>query len=194
MKAARAALGVLLLSPLLILAIPEEASATAYCSTASQTGVCLHWNRPTAYNVAVTFADFTGSSWPVSTATYKWDEARRVQVLYRYKACASQHCVPVKETYYENVSWAGVTFWQYDQASGHFKDGSVSVWMNNWWVQYMGYSARWHATCHELGHALGLAHNWPAGQGSCMSTPADGSGEWPLPEDFWMLDNVMYNH
>lgn len=177
--------------PILDIAIAPPAEATAYCQRYSN-WPCNHWRRSwwqqTAY---ASFNDHTGWLWPVSTAASKWDEGTtKLNVSYRYNSCGI-NCMHVYEYYAADGNF-GVVYWQV-YSNGHFVPNTVVLYLNNYYGQYASYGVRWMAACHELGHGLGLNHNWPAGWGSCMSIPIDGSGEWPLQEDFNLL-NTIYGH
>lgn len=46
--------------------------------------------------------------------------------------------------------------------------------------------------CQELGHALGLAHATTAD--SCMFQNASVADNTPRPHDYYMLNQVIYDH
>ena len=58
-----------------------------------------HWAHDGLTNSQIYFVDHTGASWPVTTVTYKWNEAIGVNSYYE-TACPSStlHCVSLMES------------------------------------------------------------------------------------------------
>jgi hypothetical protein len=152
-----------------------------------------HWSRQGLGTAQAYFVDHTGANWPVSTSTYKWNEAVRPRSYY-VTSCPSSslHCIHVRE--YTNATAPsgcagafGCTFVPVG-AGNHF--GNVRVYLNNTTVN-TAYQHR-KTTCHELGHALGLDHRFT--NDSCMTQGASPPiSRFPDAHDFNGLA-ALYNH
>ncbi len=72
-----------------------------------------------------------------------------------------------------------------DDSGGYFVDGTVTVYLNNQ-VTPNTYAHKRSVACHEMGHALGVAHN--NSTNSCMSIPE--FPQHPASQDFSVLNQV----
>jgi hypothetical protein len=149
-----------------------------------------HWAHNGLAHSQIYFVDHTGAKWPVTTATYKWNEAQGVDSYYESSCPGSWlHCVNVTE-YNADDGIYGVTYFPngWDSA-GHNYEG-VYVQLNNFTVTTSTQARK--STQHELGHVLGLAHRFD--NSSCM-TQGEAPPINPLPDahDFDELYQI-YNH
>ncbi|MGX6607701.1 matrixin family metalloprotease [Micromonosporaceae bacterium Da 78-11] len=111
-----------------------------------------HWAHDGLSHSQIYFVDHTGSLWPVTTSTYKWNEAKGVDSYY-VSSCPSSrlHCVDVREYNADDGNY-GVTYLSWSGV--HYT--SVRVTLNN--RNATNATQRRKTTCHELGHVLGLEH------------------------------------
>lgn len=149
-----------------------------------------HWAHNGLAHSQIYFVDHTGVKWPVTTATYKWNEAQGVDSYYQSSCPGSWlHCVNVTE-YSANDGLYGVTWYPngWDSA-GHNYEG-VYVQLNNYTVTTATQARK--TTQHELGHVLGLAHRFD--NASCMTQgAAPPVNQLPDAHDFDELYQI-YNH
>ncbi|WIX92778.1 M43 family zinc metalloprotease [Amycolatopsis sp. DG1A-15b] len=149
-----------------------------------------HWAHNGLAHSQIYFVDHTGAKWPVTTATYKWNEAQGVDSYYESSCPGSWlHCVNVSE-YNANDGIYGVTYFPngWDSA-GHNYEG-VYVQLNNFTVTTSTQARK--STQHELGHVLGLAHRFD--NSSCMTQgEAPPINSLPDAHDFDELYQI-YNH
>jgi hypothetical protein len=136
-------------------------SNTKYCITP------YSWTYNGYVRPQVYFNDHTPAQWPVSQATGVWNQSSAIDSWWTI-GCPSpstgKHCVEVWNADY-GPDWKGHTGYDVD-ASNHFIDGTVYVQLNDrFWTSDDNRGT----TCHELGHALGLAHN-RNNRSSCIFT------------------------
>lgn len=149
-----------------------------------------HWAHDGLAHSQIYFVDHTGTKWPVSTSTYKWNEAHGVDSYYETTCPGSWlHCVNVYE-YSSNDGLYGETiFINGWDANQHNYEG-VTVWLNDYTVTTATQAHK--STCHELGHVLGLAHRFT--NSSCMTQgAAPPISVYPDQHDFDEL-YAIYNH
>lgn len=75
-------------------------------------GKCYAWANLGHSHPQVYFVDHTSSQWPVSTATYQWNQASGIDSVYVWNNCptlAGIHCVHVVDGYYSKLGWVGRT-------------------------------------------------------------------------------------
>ena len=157
---------------------PFVGTAAAWCGHKWAYGP---FNDPQVY-----YIDFTGDSWPVTDARIDWYQAPGIDAYYRWHTLGcpggGRHCVNVREGRY-GTAWYGLT--EANTSNGLFVDGSVTVYLNNQ-VTPNTYAARRSVACHEMGHALGMAHN--NSTNSCMSVPE--FPQHPSSQDFSVLNQL----
>lgn len=148
-----------------------------------------HWAHDGLANSQIYFVDYTGPSWPVTLATYKWNEAIGVNSYYENSCPASNlHCVDVVE-YSDNDGMYGyVLFAPYDSASHYYTANSVHL--NN--LLTVSAQQRRSTTCQEEGHILGLDHR--ASGATCMLLYTNPTyPQYPDSHDFSTLQS-LYAH
>ncbi len=150
----------------------------------------VHWSRSGTTLTQAYFVDYTGPRWPVGRSVSKWNESTKVKSYYQTTtsgcSSASVNCIGVYEYTqvdgdygYAELAW---------DADAHFIEGRVKVHLNNA-IKTTAADDRM-TVCHELGHALGLAH-WNSST-SCMWQ--DGYElMYPNKHDYDRLATV-YNH
>jgi hypothetical protein len=98
--------------------------------------------------------DLTGYATLSPNSAGRWNNAL---TTVRFVAASSGYAVYASESNFGNVDFAGVTY--IDCGS----DGSfvpiTQSWGNTYYLATMGSGGRYNTMVHELGHALGLAHN-----------------------------------
>jgi hypothetical protein len=169
------------LATVAVLSTAGTASATHYLGH--------HWAHNGLAHSQIYFVDHTGAKWPVTTVTYKWNEAHGVDSYYE-SSCPSTrlHCVHVYEISANN-GWYGATFFTGWNSAAHNYEG-VRVQLNNYTVRTATQARK--TTCHELGHVLGLAHR--AYNPSCMTQgAAPPISMYPDAHDFAELQ-AIYAH
>lgn len=153
-----------------------------------------HWNRVNTTLAQAYFIDHTPSAWPVNASTVEWNRNGRIGVYWRSagSGCPGSNvgCVNVHQISEPGAGYLGVTYSPRD-ANGHFTSG-VTVKLNAATTQ-----SGWHrwVTCHELGHALGLAHRPAGGHPESSSSCMNRSTATKLPDlyDYQQLQ-WTYNH
>ncbi|GIH04264.1 hypothetical protein Rhe02_23310 [Rhizocola hellebori] len=147
-----------------------------------------HWGGT---HPAVYFLDHTGAQWPVYESVVKWNESIAIDSGYRfsYSCPSSAHCVDVYNQDYGDIGWVGQASYTHN---GLTRTAAV-VKLNDY--TGAGYipsgDAHWHreTSCHELGHALGLAHN--LFETSCLYHQHTANRSiYPGPGDWLMLDSI----
>jgi hypothetical protein len=135
----------------------------------------------------VYFRDHTSAAWPVDAAVYRWNQAIGVDSYYTTGSCPTggRHCVNVYNARYDS-EWMGYTYIDYDAG---FSLLTVVVHLND---KYSSAADNRGTTCHELGHALGLAHNLSTG--SCLYESSIAGTDPMLPDnaDYNTLRYVLY--
>jgi hypothetical protein len=169
----------------LLASVAAVSSACQYYGSAAEW--CGHrWAANGFEDPAVYFLDHTSSAWPVSAATVTWNKAQGIDSYYRWytNGCpgGGRHCVNLYNANYGATGWTGTTHWGVDSTGNYDNTTNVTVKFND----YYGGTAAQHrnTTCHEMGHALGLAHNYSTA--SCLYY-ARTSQQYPSSDDFGIL-------
>jgi len=99
-----------------------------------------------------------------------------------------KHCVDVYSEWHNNNSWAWIDY-AFDP-SRKFIDGSVIVHLND---RFSSTEDNRSTVCEELGHALGVGHNYGERDISCMGPTIPGP-DYPDPgsNDFGLLRYAVY--
>jgi hypothetical protein len=166
-----------------VVASPADGRCAPFVGTAA--AWCDHkWAYGPFNDPQVYYIDFTGNSWPVTDAQVDWYQAPGIDAYYRYHTAGcpggGRHCVNVREGSY-GTAWYGHT--ASTVSGGYFVDGSVTVELNNQ-VTPNDYTHRRSVACHEMGHAIGMAHN--NSTNSCMSIPE--FPQHPSSQDYSVLN------
>lgn len=167
-----------------------------------------HWDRANnEWPAHVTFVDYTGPAWPVGGASADWDVANRIDLDYLDAGgpgSCGHHCTPVHSTSPYDDPLGVLTVYcsnENGQIYGYFK-GAVNA--NNHWVDSedvirynrhcadRGDAFKRALTCQELGHGLGLDHANPTS--SCMFPDPNYAASTPSDHDYFMLNQVIYDH
>lgn len=189
----------LVLNSLLVLALVDTLRSTKVEAREScLNSYCVHWGRYSSSPVLVLFKDYSGPAWPTREAVNRWEyNTPNLSAIYRPPSSNSGcwACVDIRQYSASDPApngqvYLGHTYYSWD-SNAHFKPNSVSVWLNNYYP--MTWGQRLHDACHETGHALGVGHHTPQGNGSCMVATVDGSGEWPLQADYNII-TWIHNH
>ncbi|GAC1608814.1 MAG: hypothetical protein NVS3B26_07320 [Mycobacteriales bacterium] len=155
---------------------PSPARRTAAPSTAAHhpgparddaaTTLGLHWIRPTGQAVLVVrVVDETGPAWPVHAAARLW-RTRHVQMVAAQGCAGPGPCIVVREARFGRTGWTGRT--RADRGDMSSFVSPVSIFLNDSYDEFP--RIRQAVACHELGHALGLAHDDSAA--SCLQRQA----------------------
>ncbi|MBB4761603.1 hypothetical protein ACFQFC_36200 [Amorphoplanes digitatis] len=138
----------------------------------------------------VYFRDFTPAAWPVRASVTEWNRSPGVDSYWTTGACpgGGRHCVPVRTVSGGPNGIVGETHMEVDSVA-FFIDGTVSVDFNTY---YSSSDDNRGTACHELGHALGLAHN--GSTGSCLYNSAIAGPDPRLPHstDISVLRYILY--
>jgi hypothetical protein len=117
-----------------------------------------HWAHDGLAHSQIYFVDHTGAFWPVTSATYKWNEARGVDSYYVTRCPSSRlHCTDVYEFNDPSQTFYGETFLPLTDGNGHFR-WNAAVYLNDATVHNSTQARK--TTCQELGHVLGLDHQY----------------------------------
>lgn len=132
------------------------------------------WSRP-----VIRVEDHTGARWSVDRAVSLWSQGTGLR-LQSAPCVASLPCIRLYQGRYGKTGWAGQTV--YDTKRWTWRGDTwtmrgVTVIQFNDTYSYMTRAQRDDATCHELGHALGVGKHSPSR--SCMFGTADG--RWTSP-------------
>lgn len=174
------------------LAVLMAVFAFMFASSTAMAGTYSHWddNEPGYPRGHAFIQDETGSAWPVYTAAIDWDQASKLDLVYRSGAGTCGHCVPFRAIALGDAGCSaspGSTLVSYgthiSSATSRVDSGCAGRTYNN----------RLELVCHEMGHAIGLTDRG-ATAASCMRTNTplgneiDGSSA-----DFTDLDHA-YSH
>jgi hypothetical protein len=147
----------------------------------------VHWSRNGYSHPQIYFVDHSGDAWPVTAAVPVWNEAQGVDSWYRWAHCPAvngAHCVGVFSGNYGDTGWVGFTSALIDN-NRTFIDTSVGVQLNDFYS--ITAARRRKSTCHELGHALGMGHNWATN--SCLISGAY-EPQRPNGDDFALIADI----
>ena len=175
-----------------ILVVVVSAFLLSFVGGSAMASTWGHWNdkEPTYPRGYVFIQDQTPAAWPVYTAAIDWDQAPKLDLVWRSGANGCGHCVPFTAPalggagcqggFTDNLGLNGVHI-----TSAHSKVDSGCAGFT--------YNNRLELVCHEMGHAIGL-NDRGAAAASCMRTETplgnqiDGSAA-----DFTNL-NTAYGH
>jgi predicted Zn-dependent protease len=153
-----------------------------------------HWPR-TSNPFVVSAIDNTAGRFTteITAAASDWS-ASSVLHMEVVPACQDwMNCVHVYSGEYGLTGWLGATSPLRDW-DGHFV--SLDVRLNETYLNGSYYGSRQHTTCHELGHSLGLDHQYENRKkfGTCMRSSVYG-GAWDHPNahDYEQLETI-YAH
>ncbi|WP_375431323.1 matrixin family metalloprotease [uncultured Friedmanniella sp.] len=149
------------------LAVLAASLGLASTTTASAAVTAPSWPKTVVYVYDTTAglkkADGT-PVWPVKAAAERWDNDNPVDYRYTAKPCpAGAQCVVVKQQ-----ELAGNTVGSAVTGSIGTELVSATVTLDKTFGARNSATRRRNVACHELGHALGLAHR--SGETSCMTS------------------------
>lgn len=149
----------------------------------------IHWSgsHPVVY-----FIDSTSDSWPAYSAAFVWNYSTALDVGYRWwtQGCPGSHCVNIGDYDYGPTGWSGNTSYSFNVSTREFlDDGSVWISLNDYYTY--NEDGFMQTACHEMGHALGLAHNTYLAGGSCLWYQTLNSGHRnPASGDYQVLEQI----
>lgn len=150
----------------------------------------VHWAR-TAGPVTLTYWEGVSDAWApyVANALNEWTSAAPNVVAFQRVGTVAD--IEIHSGDFGDTGWSGLTQYSADPVTGHL--GHVVVLLND---HYPWMDAA-HTACHELGHALGLPHDYSAGEDSCMHessyTQEDPAFDAPVLNDTISLE-LTYAH
>jgi len=172
------------------------------CATDSNVAHQVHWTNGCCTDPQIWFVDHTSSAWPVSASTTVWNQTPGIDSHYVYGSCpnySGQHCIDITNANYGCTGWEGLTSVSYNtttynivSASTKFNDYQGLCTVNGVTYDYFKDSNGYRkATCHELGHALGMGHN-SSSTTSCLYEPNvnDSRLLQPNNDDFTLLSQL----
>lgn len=177
-----------------VVAVLTSAFMFAFIGGSAVAGTWAHWgdNEPGFPRGYAYVQDLTGSAWPVYTAAISWDQAPKLDLVYRTGANGCAHCFDFDAIAMGGAGCSPVAgeTWP-GQTGGHIN--------NNTWSHVDSgcasatYNARLELVCHEMGHAIGLLDR-VASAASCMRTNTGLGGQVDgSAADFTDL-NTAYSH
>lgn len=189
----------------LMIAASVAAAAISVPAIAHHSWDGLHWARPSGAEVAVTVGDNVGPQWDkyVLAAVTNWNKSTVIQSPIVPGKTLPVKCQLITGTIQVCNSTYGVTGWlgltSVKLSSGHIS--AMSSKLNDSYFNTPTFNtAAWrlYVTCHELGHAYGLAHQdedmYNPNIGSCLDVPLNVKGnEAPNLHDYEML-LYIYDH
>lgn len=114
----------------------------------------LRWQTRT-----VCVEDHTGTSWPVTTATTRFDQTPELRYLYRADCAGYSQVVRVYEGSYGRTGWFSWTDCHIRRAVDRriWRDDCTTR-LNRTYLPRLPWNARVGVILHELGHTAGLNH------------------------------------
>lgn len=165
----------------------------SFTGAAASASTYAHWddNEPQYPRGYAFIQDMTPAEFPVYTAAIKWDQAVRLDLVYRSGGGSCGHCVPFAANLVGGAGCSGNV--------GVTSAGTVGVHLANVSSRVDSacasrtYNNRLELVCHEMGHAIGL-NDRSAGSTSCMRTEVPlGNATDPSENDYTDLSNA-YGH
>lgn len=169
------------------LSLAYDPYACAYGTARTNGCPPSYWSNNGYADPQVRFNDHSSYLWPVDAAVYTWNQTVGIDSYYRWNSCpfqAGARCVDVWSGNYGNNGWQGLTQLSYVPGTTYrIAEQGNAVYFNEYYTP-----ANYRNTaCHELGHALGLAHN--ISTSSCLYFQSNNS-PYPLGDDHNMLTSV----
>lgn len=167
--------------------VRAAACKTGTATTWPSSATCfVKWAKKGQPRPIIHFLDRTSAAWPVGRAVTEWNKVSGIDSIRRTPAggCLSTaHCVEVVSANYGDTGWVGETWRHLNGAATYHTD--VAIYLNDYYVH--NETDRWIASCHELGHALGLNHN--TSTGSCMyGRKVAGMSKYPSANDRALIE------
>lgn len=178
--------------------------AVAYATNRISDG--RHWGEGNLSREYVTIVDHTGPKWPVYSAAIKWDEAPRIDIVWKADTCSGSygHCIGVRVISADDYGYSCTT-------SGGFAVVARISSTNNHidedesYIRFNGDCGRDAFTnrdrralaCEEEGHMIGLDHaNSDLNDLTCMASGRiDRLDDTPRQHDFELVDDIYtHNH
>lgn len=187
------------------IAASVAALAISVPAIANHSWDALHWARPSGVEVRVPVGDNVGPQWDkyLLGAVVNWNKSAVIQSPIVPGRTLPVKCQLVSGTIQVCNAAYGVTGWL-GLTSVKLSNGHISAMSSKLNDSYFNTSTfntpgwRQYVTCHELGHAYGLAHQdedfYNPNIGSCLDLPLNVQGnEGPNAHDYDMLLTI-YNH
>ncbi|MDP9069269.1 MAG: hypothetical protein M3N53_13120 [Actinomycetota bacterium] len=188
---------------LMVLSVSALAIDAVYATNRISDG--RHWGQGSLSREFVTIVDNTDSKWPVYAAALKWDEAPKIDVVYKYGTCSGSygHCVGVGVISASQYPYGGcldsggyAVVSPYSSSNNHINPDESFIRFNG----DCGRDAftnrdRRALACEEEGHMIGLDHaNYDLYSSTCMASgPITRLKETPRQHDFDLVDSI-YTH
>jgi Matrixin len=167
--------------------VQAAACKTGTARTWPSSATCfVRWAKKGQPRPIIHFLDRTSAAWPVGRAVTEWNKVSGIDSIRRTPAggcLSSAHCVEVVSANYGKTGWIGETWRHLNDAATYHTN--VAVYLNDYYAD--NETERWIASCHELGHALGLDHN--TSKGSCMYEQlVSGMSKYPSANDRALIE------